>query len=1176
MSGRTFKRALSGAAFLLIFLLPGPAGATPIYEAARKVLEGREPSDGVGLSDRVVQARKSAEKSESKALESLLTGGASIAYGKLLSNAQKSGMARFSAEAWKGGQVARDLARANRWRGYTGKLNTAVGRAAGVVRIGGALYKGETDEAAIAGVTMVLSELPNLPGGPGLMKLAGISAPMISAAVLTYHIWQASEQALAEARAGVHLQSLFYTIERMCRDRDRELGLGDPIPVSRENVEKVWKRLLTDRNFQESFRSYVVEELNEEFPETGRLRSVADAFYTFGGEQTSEDMQQRRLESELIELETQMKAYISGILRRLNRYWLAREHGVIAVKVGRALEGDIDRASRTLESGLGRVAYAAERLDYVTGYAERSRQRVDKAAEEGDFRRLMTIRRNIYDYVENVIAWIPDGEPLGDEKYSTFELLRETYVAAGKALIGIRESIRERMEKPQFEEPEYEEVPITARMLYESHMIPVIEEWPEFDWGWTEDADTAVKDLREHFLELFQNGRREAMENSIRAWEEWELSRAMEDLTGVSGTDILSGEAETADNYRNKLISIRVEPPPELADGSGYSAQEKRYIREEWNKARQMYRSAAELKAELLRQRHFEALDWMEKTYESYLELLSDIEDRAAQIRRQVWVGYGLLAPEESPHESLSGARRSREESRYTGPPQYRDPPGENPFTAAQNYLRRKRHEIETRLGYIEQGVEGMIMDHERGIREFDAALAGAEPDMEEIRRHYDSEFLTDTYYILEPDPRRRTYEGGVNFAQARSRRNRTPGYISSLRSRGAQLTSGMQQDIDNIDLAWFWVLRAEEDYDRFMDMRRDFFLIPDLGWYGREFYEFGGYYEGDYTLLSGRVPVRRGEETVEESYYLFLSREDRNRALSDLRAFYRSSYLKGFIEQVALYRKPGFDRFFLELSGAEVYPHENFFIPMDPGNFHYGTLEKEFITYRSYGLVDAAGVRAARQILDEFDPAEGMRIDETLYRMQAKVPLPAFYPERRIWIENFPAQDSPLGKKYVSLMEDISSKWQETHRIAAEGHTGETRAAPAQPPSEKEDDISGRAEEFYREFKRAYESGNDVRIISMLDDNWSSADGTRLAEAENHLRRMFGLFDSISYDISDLSVSRSGDLIRAEYDLSIEGRIFRSNITHRERSSVTEDLREDSSGRLRIIRTLRGRFWTE
>lgn len=116
---------------------------------------------------------------------------------------------------------------------------------------------------------------------------------------------------------------------------------------------------------------------------------------------------------------------------------------------------------------------------------------------------------------------------------------------------------------------------------------------------------------------------------------------------------------------------------------------------------------------------------------------------------------------------------------------------------------------------------------------------------------------------------------------------------------------------------------------------------------------------------------------------------------------------------------------------------------------------------------------------------------------------------------------------------------------------------------------------EFYYQFKQAYEERNDSQLMSYMGDDWEAGDGTTLSDLQVNFSRTFRTFDEIRYNIQNLRIEPKPDgKFLSYYDVTITSRIYRRNLKHEEKSSVTEELTVDASGKPKISRTLNGRFW--
>ncbi|MBP7230350.1 MAG: hypothetical protein KBA28_00330 [Syntrophaceae bacterium] len=116
---------------------------------------------------------------------------------------------------------------------------------------------------------------------------------------------------------------------------------------------------------------------------------------------------------------------------------------------------------------------------------------------------------------------------------------------------------------------------------------------------------------------------------------------------------------------------------------------------------------------------------------------------------------------------------------------------------------------------------------------------------------------------------------------------------------------------------------------------------------------------------------------------------------------------------------------------------------------------------------------------------------------------------------------------------------------------------------------------DFYEKFRQAYEARNESQVMAMLSDSWQAGDGTTIADLRDNLRRTFRMFDEIRYDIKNLSVtSEEHGLYSVSYDVFISSRMYKRNLKHEEKSSIQEEVGINKSGKVKIKKTLGGRFW--
>jgi hypothetical protein len=118
---------------------------------------------------------------------------------------------------------------------------------------------------------------------------------------------------------------------------------------------------------------------------------------------------------------------------------------------------------------------------------------------------------------------------------------------------------------------------------------------------------------------------------------------------------------------------------------------------------------------------------------------------------------------------------------------------------------------------------------------------------------------------------------------------------------------------------------------------------------------------------------------------------------------------------------------------------------------------------------------------------------------------------------------------------------------------------------------------DLYGAFKNAYEARNDALLVSYLSKDWQALDGTNITGLQNNLRRTFRVFDEIRYDMQNLNIEKKGDgVYTIRYDLTITSKIYKRNLKHEEKATISEEVIIETSGKAKIGRTMEGRFWMQ
>jgi|GEM_PF-1045311 hypothetical protein len=460
---------------------------------------------------------------DAKFLDQLATNGIPAAYGEILSALSDSaGDALKEAVKNKSGEIVK-FANQKVWRDKISNLNQAIGRAVAVLDISGKVYSEEYYEAGVSAGLTFISELAGSESGKALLQAYGITGPIVATALTAFTIWRESAKALSEATMARELESLYGAIENMTRSRGRTLGEGDPFPVTPENVEKVWKRIVSDPGFRQLFKVYVERELQKEFPAPGFWDKVdvyvadpiisaaagggtpADGFAAAAAdpnapirESTAAERLEKIQQQRLMAQQAEMKQYVAGLIGWINRAAKVQEQQVIARQAFAQMKAKIEAGGMTMDQYFAKIQKALDMAGVVEAYLKTCMPAIEKAAKEEDYETLQVHLRMSRDYVRDVVAWLPATGPTAEYRKQLFDGLKASYKAAAEGLRGIKKRLAQKVEKPSPPPPAQGE-PAPAQTVdplnyYVQYFKPLIK---PFDWGGNGDPGRAFRALQE-------------------------------------------------------------------------------------------------------------------------------------------------------------------------------------------------------------------------------------------------------------------------------------------------------------------------------------------------------------------------------------------------------------------------------------------------------------------------------------------------------------------------------------------------------------------------------------------------------------------------------------------------------------------------------------------------------
>ncbi len=122
--------------------------------------------------------------------------------------------------------------------------------------------------------------------------------------------------------------------------------------------------------------------------------------------------------------------------------------------------------------------------------------------------------------------------------------------------------------------------------------------------------------------------------------------------------------------------------------------------------------------------------------------------------------------------------------------------------------------------------------------------------------------------------------------------------------------------------------------------------------------------------------------------------------------------------------------------------------------------------------------------------------------------------------------------------------------------------------------DQSQKVRELYAQFKEAYESKSVSKVIRCLSNQWSSGDGGTISDLQRQLQKTFAMFDEVRFTIQGLKIVKVAEgQYRVNYEVNIASKIYKKNLKHEEKSNIDEEVTVDQSGQTKILRTLGGRL---
>lgn len=1094
--------------------------------------------------------------------------------------------------------------------------NQAIGRISGALDIGGKLYLGETQEAAISAGLLVIGELAGSEAGKAYLGAMGLTTLPVTTLVTAYQVYQLSASELKKSTIGVKLESLYGMIESdpKLKNRSREIGVGDPIPVTPESVEYLWRKVLMDDRWRDLFKTYVVEELGNDWPESGIWNRWAAPGNLIE-------------EAGLIGRRDEYKNAIAGLLGYLNRAAKVREQQFVMRKYSDELKQKSSGMSSA--SMLQKYQEAVTKLPEVREFVKNCPARIQQGVSGNDLSPLIQVVNNSKRYAVDVLAWIPATGKLGTERESLLKDLRSYYDQAWAA----RELLQQQRERDQTRKAESAIVTVWRAKSYGfsltfSDLQAVIDD--EFQ------KTGGISSVNKRIAEQAQKMRTHYDEQGTVAYAEYNEAQRMQPVPPERNKMAL-------DQFGVQLSAYRTIDQQLLNE---LYAEVETYV--------ETLTSFAKLSDEQLR------------------DLAQEIENRKKPFYTTSWGAGRSIGGIGEFEEILAGYCGDFPSAGYVGLGRLQFPQGNfktgdhyHSFTGRHGaYLQSLAQRIGEEAMYIPfcggkahlpslvSGIDVLVamvdsfMGRKEEVTVLEEKIREMEQLLEESRWSVNQRYVE--YLAKELVEKQKPFVAKLKELLAKG---------ESLKGPAKAAQQLYQTDLANMDndLAYLGQLRsilgrlgplldsfvAEYPGVNINGLNGTFVMRPEIR---------ASYAGGRCNSLIGHPvfmspsDIRTARQKLDRSLAenrLAWMEQNFNLGLHDFINIYiadRTGLVRmkapehyTFIEwkgECRIITKDYFDRLKAELEKVDKVD-SLFELNMEKalrGNwldldllsiprrsFPVNGVEIDLANYPDTGLNflrDVAAncweeqTRAAvsgvidvfskkislfrqwkdgeayfEQMQAHFSEVVG-NLSSLEHDAQTAYNKDMFDPKVKILYQQAAAKESAVIGLLATAVSDLKLS-PDRQRFFAQLKTEYEKRfffirqwadmTSRQQPKPFDESI---ARTFYDQFKNAYESRNESAVMAMIGDDWESGDGTTLADLQGYLRNSFTVFDQIAYQMSNLNHSWNGSTYRVSYDVTITGRNFRHNLKHEEKSSVNEELAIDSRGNPRITRTLNGRFW--
>jgi len=1073
-----------------------------------------------------------------------------------------------------------------------GLFKTTVGRTLAVIDVATKTAGGDKKEAAISAAFTALSELAATKKGEAVLKFCRIGSVTFTALITAYQIKRASDQALKSSTDARLLESLYGTIESniILHKRNRKFGQGgDPIPVTHEAVDYVWKKIVNG-DWRSAFKPYVTEVMHATWPET----SYWDRWTK------PKEVQTQNSNKEILQRENEYKKYITTLLATLNNLAKSREAThEIKVILGQ-FQYKLSQGSSDLR--LYKYFKAKKVLPEIKKFLKMCPKYISEGLKNNDLGEIYAATSNSRDYLSGVMIYLPQNGKIGIENKKINDALKICYEKSRNARmiylqhreayllkdvkttvwqatrVGFNLDFDTIKNEIEYEYKNIGSIEKISKIIEKSHTQMLKDYKVQFN-----GVRDSYKKMREHgnnnidYTEAFnkfaeQLGVYEDMDNEKYSYLLTEVNSFLKELQNaytleVSELDILYQQADNiAENIKVAFNTTMISDYDSMN-----SFPSSNYVGLQKLKFPKMHYYNRIIGTNGLPMAH----DYLDSLRRSIIKERRNLNYHIGLVQRLY--SFNIKDSEKSMYQYIQISKMI------------------NSFIASSKFhillmkdkgIKSKNIEMKNFIKRVKPRIEHFLSlqkSAQNNEQRYETDLSNMENDMDYLRRLENVVWTSSNLIISYRD----SFHGGAHGYYKPNINIENCDILSTTKNpliTKDDIHASMQKlkiKLLQSGLVWFdskyniglneYLEKLQKYYQK--DAAPDHYM----------FYKEGGFCE---FLTKTQI------DHIHEKLKNLLPIKNCDRKFND--SFRKNAGGLGsmLINTAKGYGDLGFDY-------ARVpKDHLNFLVQFSKNVLDKATkksllsilniartIDKEFWDCKVKSKYYSKMQNRYFEMLIPLDRSiydvnyENMHVADTNKlidlinkALSMKSNLYGFLDQR--------INDTHLSQdgkdSFAKFKKDLINKFNSLEEFLRNLKLSISHKKQQKQKQQKQQEDNNLIVNFYAKFKEAYESKDVSAVMAYISDDWcSSSDGTSIDDLEMNLENSFRVFDEIQYSISNLDIQSMGeDKFRVSYDVSIIGEIYDSDITHEEKSSVQEEV-GIKNRKIMILKTFGGQYWS-